>query len=94
MQEKVMRIRWESATRYYEVVLQQDLFGDWVLSTSRGGLCNRLGALRHLALPSKDAAVGQLVTLHKRRIRRGYQLVAMWAVPDTAVSLMKSAAGN
>ena len=85
-----MRIRWESATRYYEVFLQQGLFGDWVLSTSRGGLRNRLGALRHLALPSKDAAVGELVTLHKQRLKRGYQLVSMWEVPDKAASLIKT----
>ena len=85
-----MRIRWESATRYYEVFLQQDLLGDWVLSTSRGGLRNRLGALRHLALPSKDAAVGELVTLHKQRLKRGYQLVSMWEVPEKAASLIKT----
>lgn len=31
-----MHVRWESASRYYEAVLQQDLLGDWVLSTARG----------------------------------------------------------
>jgi hypothetical protein len=25
-------LRWERGTRYYEVHLQQDLFGEWVLT--------------------------------------------------------------
>ena len=85
-----MRIRWESATRYYEAVLQQDLLGDWVLSTSRGGLRNRLGALRHLALPSKDAVVKEVASLHKLRLRRGYRLVVTKGVPVAAASLLES----
>ena len=67
-----MHVRWESPSRYYEAVLQRDLLGDWVLSTANGGLRNRLGALRHLALPSRDAAVKELASLHKLRLRRGY----------------------
>ena len=68
-----MHLRWESASRYYEAVLQQDLLGDWVLSTARGGLSNRLGGLRHQAFPSKEAAAKELRRLHKRRVRRGYK---------------------
>ena len=64
-----MHVRWESASRYYEAVLQQDLLGDWVLSTARGGMRNRLGAIRHLALPSREAAVKEVTSLHKLRLR-------------------------
>ena len=63
----------QSATRYYEAVLQQDLLGDWVLSTAHGGLRNLLGALRHQAFPSKAAAVKGLRELDKRRLKRGYK---------------------
>ena len=71
-----MRVRWESPNRYYGAVLQTDLLGDWVLSTTWGGLRNRLGALKHTALPSKEAGVKEIEILHKLRLRRGYRLVA------------------
>lgn len=88
-----MRIRWESHSRYYEAVLQQDLLGDWVLSTANGGLRNRLGALRHLALPSRDAAVKALTSLHKLRLRRGYRLVASRGLPTEAAALLEAGQG-
>lgn len=84
-----MHLRWESASRYYEAALLQDLLGDWVLSTARGGLRNRLGAIRHLALPSRDAAVKALASLHKLRLRRGYQLVSKRGAPGAADSLLE-----
>lgn len=68
-----MHVRWESATRYYEAILQQDLLGDWVLSTAHGGLRNRLGALKNRAFPSKKAAETGLLELDKLRLKRGYK---------------------
>ncbi|EHL21075.1 hypothetical protein KYG_19948 [Acidovorax sp. NO-1] len=85
-----MHLRWESASRYYEAALLQDLLGDWVLSTARGGLRNRLGALRHLALPSRDAAVKELASLHKLRLRRGYRLVASRDLPADTTALLEA----
>lgn len=85
-----MHVRWESASRYYEAVLQQDLLGDWVLSTARGGLRNRLGAIRHLALPSMEAAVKEVTSLHKLRLRRGYRLVASRDLPTEAATLLEA----
>ena len=84
-----MHLRWESASRYYEAALLQDLLGDWVLSTARGGLRNRLGALRHLALPSMEAAIKEVTRLHKLRLRRGYQLVSKRGAPGAADSLLE-----
>lgn len=88
-----MRVRWESVTRYYEAILQQDLLGDWVLSTAHGGLRNRLGALKHRAFPSKEDAVTGLRELDKRRLKRGYVRQAHlaevgWpcAIPDIPLS--------
>ena len=86
-----MHLRWESASRYYEAVLQQDLLGDWVLSTARGGLRNRLGAIRHLALTSKEAAVKEVTSLHKLRLRRGYRLVSKREAPEAANSALEVA---
>jgi hypothetical protein len=88
-----VHIRWESPSRYYEAVLQQDLLGDWVLSTANGGLRNRLGALRHLALPSRDAAVKALASLHKLRLRRGYHLVASRDLSTEAATLLEAGQG-
>ena len=85
-----MHLRWESASRYYEAALLQDLLGDWVLSTARGGLRNRLGALRHLALPSRDAAVKELASLHTLRLRRGYRLVASRDLPTEAATFLET----
>lgn len=89
-----MHVRWESPSRYYEAVLQRDLLGDWVLSTANGGLRNRLGALRHLALPSRDAAVKELASLHKLRLRRGYRLVASRDLPTEAATPFEAAKGR
>ena len=89
-----MHVRWESPSRYYEAVLQRDLLGDWVLSTANGGLRNRLGALRHLALPSREAAVKELASLHKLRLRRGYRLVASRDLPTEAATPFEAAKGR
>lgn len=67
-----MQARWESETRYYAVVLQQDLFGDWVLTTARGGRQNRLGAVRHVVVGSKEEGLKKIQALHRLRLRHGY----------------------
>jgi hypothetical protein len=81
-----MRLRWESSARYYEAILQRDLFGDLVLTTARGGLRNRLGALRHLALASEELVLKELMALHKIRLKRGYRLMLSTGLPPSALS--------
>lgn len=39
--------RWEKDTRYYELRLQQDLWGDWVLLRVWGRKDTALGQIRH-----------------------------------------------
>ena len=39
--------RWERDTRYYELHLRQDLFGDWVLTRVWGGKGTALGQIKH-----------------------------------------------
>lgn len=43
-----IRIRWEKGTRYYEVHLHQDLWGEWLLT--RTGL----GAVGNTIIPKSD----------------------------------------
>ncbi|MFE8034041.1 WGR domain-containing protein [Thiohalocapsa marina] len=66
--------RWINAekARYYRVVLEQDLFGDWSLIACWGALHSRRGGMRVTALPSLDAGVAALDGIAKRRRQRGY----------------------
>ena len=82
-----MQARWESETRYYAVVLQQDLFGDWVLTTARGGKRNRLGGVRHLVVSTKEEGLKKIQALHRLRLRHGYQLTSSDSVSLTRPSV-------
>jgi hypothetical protein len=68
----MMRVRWETSTRYYEVRLVRDLLQDWVLIVARGGKTNRLGALRTLFVSSEAEGMKIIEAMEKVRIRRGY----------------------
>ena len=68
----MMRVRWETSSRYYEVRLMRDLFQDWLVIVARGGKTNRLGALRTLFVSSEEEGMKMIETVEKVRIRRGY----------------------
>lgn len=63
----------ETDTRYYEIRLQQDLLGDWIIQRSWGGLKNRLHGAKQQAYPSKELAEEQLALLLKQRRKKQYQ---------------------
>ena len=71
-----MKTRWESPTRYYTAELYQDLFGDWVLVTSRGGRSNRLGALRITPVSCEEEGFKCMRALGRLRERHGYVVVS------------------
>lgn len=52
--------RWEKDTRYYEVHIGRDLWGEWGLARIRG---------------RSETALEQLAAVAKRRTRRGYVLI-------------------
>ena len=58
--------------RYYRVVLEKDLFGNWSLIACWGALHSRRGGMRVTALASLDAGVAALDGIAKRRRQRGY----------------------
>lgn len=64
--------RWETETRYYAVVLELDLLGDWVLTVARGGRRNRLGKVQHKMMANREAGEREIERLDRRRRARGY----------------------
>jgi predicted DNA-binding WGR domain protein len=70
--------RWENhaARRYYQALLQQNLFGDWELLRIWGGIGNAYG--RQQCIPIGDALQGELelAKTEARRRQRGYLPVA------------------
>ena len=67
-----IKIRWESSARYYAVVLELDLLGDWVLTVARGGRRNRLGTVQHKMMANRAAGEREIERLDRRRRARGY----------------------
>lgn len=66
--------RWETIDRYYEARIDVDLFGHIVLTTINGGIGNRLGQVRVVAIDTEVSSAMQKIA--KRRLARGYIEVA------------------
>jgi len=66
--------RWETLTRYYEVFVHADLFGDLVLHKQWGGKGTRLGGTRVVAVGHESIARAFAV-IEKERLRAGYSKV-------------------
>lgn len=64
--------RWERDTRYYELHLRQDLFGDWVLTRVWGGKGTALGQIRHELCRNYASGVSLYAASIKRREKHGY----------------------
>jgi hypothetical protein len=65
------------ATRYYEVHLTRDLFGNWTLRKVWGGIGSRLGGMRHTGVASYEDGIDQVREISRRRNQRGYQRVGV-----------------
>jgi hypothetical protein len=65
--------RWETSTRYYLALVQQDLFGSWELLRMWGGKGSSRGGA--LCEPAADElhALSLLDDTARRRERRGYR---------------------
>jgi predicted DNA-binding WGR domain protein len=64
--------RWETSSRYYIALVQQNLFGDWEVMRIWGGKASARGGM--LCQPATDQAdaLGQLSEVARVRERRGY----------------------
>lgn len=66
--------RFEKGTRYYTVILDKDLFDEWVITIANGRIGTKLGRIRKIAFPCFADALEQFCTTAKIRTKRGYQL--------------------
>ncbi|MCR9192761.1 MAG: WGR domain-containing protein [Gammaproteobacteria bacterium] len=72
--EKYLFVRFEKDTRYYTIILQQDLFEDWTLTLINGRIQTLLGRMRTLPYLNYDSALDAFQAHVKTRLKRGYCL--------------------
>ncbi len=63
-------------TRYYQVHLDRDLFGDWTLRKVWGGIDSARGRMHNTGVPSYDDGIEQIREIAKRRNQHGYRSVS------------------
>ena len=68
--------RWERDSRYYELRVQQDLFGHWLLTRVWGRKGSALGQIRHELCESYAAGIVKFKQAEVRRERHGYTQLA------------------
>lgn len=66
-------LRWTTAERYYRVLVQQNLFGEWELVRVWGGLHSRLGGYLVEAADSEVAALALASAVARQRTAHGYR---------------------
>ena len=72
--EQWKKIHWETDTRYYSVILQQDLFHSWNITRQWGGRHNERFGQKSNAFFSIEEAQKELEVIYKTREQRGYSL--------------------
>jgi predicted DNA-binding WGR domain protein len=65
--------RWERDSRYYELRVQQDLFGDWLLTRVWGRKGSALGQIRHELCADQAEANARYAEAAIRRGKRRYR---------------------
>lgn len=65
--------RWLSASRYYRVIVQLNLFGQWEILRAWGSRTSHLGGFAVQPVSTCDEALALMERESRRRIRRGYQ---------------------
>jgi hypothetical protein len=62
--------------RYYQVYLEQEFFGDWLLRTVWGGIASRGGRIKSTGVGSYEDGLRAMREIEKRRAQRGHALMA------------------
>lgn len=81
MTETGLHSRWERDTRYYELRVQQDLFGDWLLTRIWGRKGTALGQIRHELCESYAAGIAKFAQAEVRRKQHGYAKIRGLVLP-------------
>lgn len=71
--------RFEKGTRYYLILLEKDLFEDWIITLVNGRIQTRLGQTRTLAFACYLEAYSQFGIATKTRLKRGYQQMSSYS---------------
>ena len=61
--------------RYYQVLLDQDLFGDWTLIKVWGGIGSNRRRMHSTGVASYESGIEQIDEIARRRAQRGYSSV-------------------
>jgi len=64
------RTRWESSQRWYEVILTQDLLGDWIVLRAWGGKDSHRHGQKTDLVSSEVEGRNLIEQIHKTRIHR------------------------
>ena len=67
-----MRVELRTASRGYLLILEQDLFGDFVLFRQWYGLQNRRRGIKRQIFRDEESARREFARVQKLRARRGY----------------------
>lgn len=67
-------VRWENRAkhRYYQARLQKNLFGDWEVARSWGGIGSRSGSMCFDLVDNSEDGRAAIIDLDARRLKRGY----------------------
>ena len=76
-----LRQRWQKGTRYYEVLLHQDLWGGWIVTRIWGRRGSPLGRVRHQPCESYAEGLSRVQQVQQRRTQRGYAPVGDVTLP-------------
>jgi predicted DNA-binding WGR domain protein len=63
---------WTKKTRYYRIILHQDLFGDWIITRVWGRIGTKMGMAKAHAISYQDG-LKLIAELCKVRQYRGYK---------------------
>jgi hypothetical protein len=72
------QLAWINAekARYYQIYLDQDLFGDWTLIKVWGGVGSNRGGIACSGVASLKAGMDEIEHISRRRSKRGYRRIA------------------
>lgn len=74
-----MEVRWEKemdyGSRYYRVLVHQDLLGCWLVTRVWGGSLRQAGQMKEHLVASREEALGLIEEIGERRKARGYRIV-------------------
>jgi predicted DNA-binding WGR domain protein len=79
-------LRWHKGTRFYEAILQQDLWGEWVLTRRWGRRGAKTGKSMAMPCVSYEQGLQLLEDVIERRSNRGYTAVTELPEPGQLIT--------